>query len=184
MNDFANGNAWFVSDVIVAENADEEMSVLGKINTKNQAVVDAEFDTVLPVLDNRDTPASIVLESYAPNKLVYNYKSNTNQFAVFSEVFYDKGWNAYVDGKLVPYIRANYLLRAMPLAAGEYTIEFKFEPKSYSVGNTISIICSILFVLIVIGYIVYVIKYKKRENEFKIKTDCFIFLSNLFLFII
>jgi uncharacterized membrane protein YfhO len=78
--------------------------------------------------------------------LKYQFSSATNQMAVFSEIFYDKGWNAYINGEQVPYFRANYLLRAMPLKAGSYDIEFRFEPTSVSIGNIIAIISNILIV--------------------------------------
>jgi len=91
--------------------------------------------------------------NYAPNDLKYSFISKTDQVVVFSEIYYDKGWNAYINGNKVPYVRANYLLRAMPLKAGNYEIEYKFEPTSYSLGNTIALISSLLLVLSLLGYI-------------------------------
>jgi len=85
--------------------------------------------------------------------LVYHVSSKTAQVAVFSEIYYAKGWNAYINGTKVPYVRANYLLRAMPLKAGNYDIEFKFEPTAYSMGNTIALISSLLLILSIAGYI-------------------------------
>ena len=115
-------------------------------------VVDKSFVAQLPTKLIADSSAHIALLNYEPNKLKYSFSSKTDQVAVFSEIYYEKGWNAYINGKLVPYVRANYLLRAMPLKAGNYEIEFKFEPKSYSIGNTVSLISSILLVLGVIGF--------------------------------
>jgi len=152
VNPFANGNAWFVSNVRVANDANEEMKVLGEINTKNEAVVDKSFASVLPAKLSADSSAHIALTKYEPNQLKYSFSSKTDQMAVFSEIYYDKGWNAYIDGKQVTYVRANYLLRAMPLKAGNYEIEFRFEPKSYSVGNTIALISSILLILGLAGF--------------------------------
>jgi uncharacterized membrane protein YfhO len=82
--------------------------------------------------------------------------------AVFSEIYYDKGWNAYINGNKVPYLRANYLLRAMPLKAGNYDIEYKFEPTSYSMGNTIALISSVLLILSLLGYAFW--QWKKNRN--------------------
>ena len=82
--------------------------------------------------------------------------------AVFSEIYYDKGWNVYINGQLVPYVRANYLLRAMPLKAGNYNVEFRFEPKSYSVGNTIALISSILLILSLVAFIFW--QWKKSKS--------------------
>lgn len=152
VNPYANGNAWFVSNVRTANDANEEMKILGEINTKNEAVVDKSFASVLPAKLSADSSAHIALTKYEPNQLKYSFSSKTDQLAVFSEIYYDKGWNAYIGGKQVPYVRANYLLRAMPLKAGNYEIEFRFEPKSYSVGNTIALISSILLILGLAGF--------------------------------
>ena len=163
MNPAALGNAWFVSSFRIAKNADEEMELLGLIDTRTELVADQQFAHLLQEITTRDENATIELISYAPNKLVYQFNSQTDQIAVFSEIFYDKGWNAYINGERVPYFRANYLLRAMPLKAGNYTIEFKFEPQSYLVGNTIAIASSVLFIVLLIGYIVFRMRKKQVE---------------------
>ena len=162
INDFANGNVWFASSCQIAENADDEMKILGLINTKTELVVDKRYAEMLSDIQNRDENATIELVDYAPNALKYKYNSQSDQVAVFSEIFYDKGWNAYIAGKKVPYFRANYLLRAMSLEKGSYDIEFKFEPKSFSIGNIIANISSLLFVLSVIIYLVFI---GKRKTE-------------------
>ena len=154
LNPHANGNAWFVNTVRIADNANDEMRIVGEINTKKELVADKSFASQLPAKINApDTTARIALIKYAPNDLLYSFNSKTDQVAVFSEIYYKNGWNAYINGKIVPYVRANYLLRAMPLKAGNYEIEYKFEPKSYSIGNTIALISSLLLILSIIGYI-------------------------------
>ncbi|MDD4971127.1 MAG: YfhO family protein [Paludibacter sp.] len=153
INPHANGNAWFINNIRIAGNANEEMKLVGEINTKNEIVVDKEYASQLPTKLETDTTARISLTKYAPNDLVYNFSSKTDQVAVFSEIYYEKGWNAYINGKKVPYVRANYLLRAMPLKAGNYEIEYKFEPTAYSLGNTIALISSLLLILSLLGYI-------------------------------
>ena len=153
INPHANGNAWFVSNIRIAENANEEMKLVGEINTKREMVVDKAFASQLPTKLVTDTTARIALVNYAPNDLKYSFSSKIDQVVVFSEIYYDKGWNAYINGHKVPYVRANYLLRAMPLKAGNYEIEYKFEPTSYSLGNTIALISSLLLVLSLLGYI-------------------------------
>jgi len=153
INPHANGNAWFVSGIRIAQNANEEMKLVGEINTKREMVVDKAFASQLPTKLVTDTTARIALVNYAPNDLKYSFSSKTDQVVVFSEIYYDKGWNAYINGNKVPYVRANYLLRAMPLKAGNYEIEYKFEPTSYSLGNTIALISSLLLVLSLLGYI-------------------------------
>jgi uncharacterized membrane protein YfhO len=95
---------------------------------------------------------------------VYAFNSKTDQVAVFSEVYYDKGWNAYINGNKVPYVRANYLLRAMPLKAGDYEVEFRFEPSSYKIGNTIALSSSILLILAVLGFAFVQIR-KLKESK-------------------
>ena len=153
INVHANGNAWLVNNIRIAENANEEMRLVGEINTKKEMVVDKSFASQLPVKAETDTTARIALTKYEPNDLVYHFSSKTNQVAVFSEIYYEKGWNAYINVNKVPYVRANYLLRAMPLKAGNYDIEYKFEPKSYNAGNLIALISSLLLILSLVGYI-------------------------------
>jgi len=163
VNPYANGNAWFVNNIRIADNANEEMNMLGKINTKTEMVVDKSFAAQLPTKLTSDTSAHIALTSYKPNHLVYNFNSKTDQVAVFSEIYYENGWNAYINGKLVPYVRADYLLRAMRLKAGTYDIEFMFEPKSYSIGNTIALISSILLILSILGFVFWQLKSQKKK---------------------
>jgi len=90
---------------------------------------------------------SIQLTSYEPNHLVYDVNAEEASFAVFSEIFYDKGWNAYINGELNSHYRVNYVLRGMKLPKGEYQLEFKFEPQSVALGSSISLVCSILIYL-------------------------------------
>ncbi|HLP05679.1 MAG TPA: YfhO family protein [Paludibacter sp.] len=165
INPYANGNAWFVRNIRVAANANEEMRLVGEIDTKHELVVDKSLAPLLPSSLTPDSSARISLTSYAPNQLKYSFSSTTDQVAVFSEIYYPSGWNAYINGAVVPYTRVNYLLRAMPLKAGTYEIEFRFEPKSYSVGNAIALTSSILMILSIVGFI-----YLKWRNNRKSVT--------------
>ena len=149
-NPYTLGNCWFVRDIKQVENADEEMLSLGKVDLSKTAVVKKKFSNELQQVQF-DSSASIKLKSCLPNHMVYNSKSNTQQIAVFSEIYYPKGWNAYIDGKKTSYFSTNYLLRAMRVPAGEHTIEFKFEPQSYYIGEKISIASSILLIVLLIG---------------------------------
>lgn len=164
VNPYANGNAWFVNNVRIAENADQEMKLVGEIDTKHEMVVDKEFASVVLSKTTPDTTAHISLKSYLPNHLVYEFESQTDQMAVFSEIYYDKGWNAYINGQKVDYVRANYLLRAMPLKAGKYDIEFKFEPVSYSLGNTIALSSSVALILSLLGFALLQWKKSKKQD--------------------
>jgi hypothetical protein len=141
----ALGHAWFVKELILVDNADQEMAALDSLKTAYQAVVDRRFaDQVKGFATGVDSTAKIKLESYRANKLVYKTQSSIPQLAVFSEIYYDKGWNAYLDGQPVSHFRANYVLRAMMVPAGNHTIEFRFEPQSYKTGGTIAMIGSLL----------------------------------------
>lgn len=163
VNPYANGNAWFVNNVRIAADANEEMKLVGEINTKHEMVVDKAFASMVLPKTTLDSASRIALKSYHPNHLVYDFESKTDQMAVFSEIFYDKGWNAYINGEKRNYVRANYLLRAMPLKAGKYEVEFKFEPVSYSLGNTIALISSIILVLSLLGFAF--LQWKKSKQQ-------------------
>ena len=139
----ANGNAWFVSNTKIVANADEEINALTGFKSKQLAVIDKRFENELSGFKmNFDSTGYIKLLTYAPNKLTYESNTKATQLAVFSEVFYDKGWNAYVDGKLVPHFRADYVLRAMLVPEGKHNIEFKFEPATVAKGQTIALASS------------------------------------------
>ena len=107
--------------------------------------------------------AYIRLDSYSPNDMKYSSNSASDQFAVFSEVYYEKGWNAYVDGKPAPHLRADFLLRAMKVPAGKHEIEFKFEPKTYYTGEKIAMAGSVLLFLFIAGGIF--MDYRKKNAK-------------------
>ena len=147
------GNAWIVNNIVWANDADDELNAMEKNNLKQTAIIDKRFEKeVLPFQPSSDSTASIQLVSYSPVNLKYEFNSVNEQFVVFSEIFYDKGWNATIDGKEASHVRANYVLRAMKVPAGKHTIEFDFTPESYKKGKMISqASSSILILLLVIG---------------------------------
>ncbi len=152
----AAGNAWLVNKYKLVANADEEIDALIGIDLENEIVADRKFAGELEGKPFGTDPMSeIALTSYAPNRLTYKGQTAKQQIAVFSEIYYDKGWNAYLNGKPVPHFRANYLLRAIVLPAGTHEIEFRFEPKSFIWGERISLIASVLLVLLIASYFVY-----------------------------
>jgi hypothetical protein len=173
INPEALGNAWFVDSVMMVDNADQEIAALSKLIPKTKAVVDKRFENLITKkLFAKDSISKIALTEYQPNHLTYNVQTSSEQLAVFSEIYYGKGWNAYLDGKPIPHFRANYVLRAMQLPAGNYKLEFKFEPKSYVTGEKISMIGSILLLIILIaafGFEIY--RLYKRENFSGLKTS-------------
>jgi hypothetical protein len=163
-NPHAMGNAWFVNDFKIVANADEEIVTLKTTNPENEVVVDKRYSEFVENKSfQKDEMGSVVLTEYQPNYLKYTAKANSEQLAVFSDVYYDKGWNAYIDGEPVPHFRVNYILRALVMPAGEHTIEFKFHPKSYYTGNTISLASSLLLILAMLAY-AYT-EYRKKEKN-------------------
>ena len=162
-NPYANGPAWFVENVMIAENANEELLLLDSLDTKRTAIIHREFSEKLPLENIQgDSTATIKLKSHAPNYLVYESSTVSPQLALFSEAYYSNGWNAYIDGQPVTHFRANYLLRAMKIPEGNHTIEYKFEPEVVSTGSKISLTTSALFLLVLLGAIFY--NYRKKET--------------------
>jgi hypothetical protein len=153
MNEGALGNAWFVNEVQMVNNADEEINALNIFRPDLTAIVDRKFAGELKEYKGgRDSLDFIKLETYAPNALAYSYHATGDAVAVFSEIYYPKGWNAYVDGKLTPHFRANYVLRAMLLPAGDHKVVFKFEPAVYAVGEKVSLVSSLLLILVTVVF--------------------------------
>jgi hypothetical protein len=148
------GNAWFVPVYNIVPDADAEMAAVTSFNPESEAIVDKRFENLLTGLQiTPDTSARIALTEYRANYLKYSASTASEQLAVFSEVYYAKGWEAMVDGKSMPHFRADYLLRAMRIPAGEHTIEFRFHPKSYFLGEKVSFASSLLLIMMIIGTI-------------------------------
>ena len=165
------GNAWFVNKYELVESADQEIGSLTKNNPKETAVINKnmfkDFVATLPQdqITLKDSGV-ISLAEYKPNYLKYNsLLPQKERLAVFSEIYYPKGWNAYIDGKPTQHVCADYILRAMVVPAGEHTIEFKFEPTSVKVGTQISTISSILLIIALVAYIINRIKTKETLTQ-------------------
>ncbi len=153
-NPYAFGNAWFAEEITWASDANEELDALAQLGTKGQVVIDKRFQKELEGLSPvADVANEIQLKQYLPNHLVYESQASSKQLAIFSEIYYNKGWNAYIDGKLTPHIRVNYTLRGMIVPEGKHTIEFKFLPKSYYTGEKIALVGSILLILAFLGIV-------------------------------
>ncbi|WP_455672681.1 YfhO family protein [Phocaeicola sp.] len=138
-NPYTLDNAWFVDEVQYVNNANEEIEALGHLNPAEVAVVDKKFAEQVKQSASSDSLRSIVLTAYEPNELQYEVNSEKGGVVVFSEIYYP-GWQAYIDGVEAPHGRANYILRAMNVPAGKHTVEFKFDPKSLHVTETIAFI--------------------------------------------
>lgn len=152
-NPGACGNAWFVKQTKIVQNADEEMKALDSISPLTEAFVDVRFATSAKEY-TEDSISYIKLTEYHPNHLKYESSAATEQFAVFSEVYYQPGWNAYVDGKLTPHIRVDYILRGMEVPAGKHEIVFKFEPEHYIQSEKVAYAGSLLWIALLLGSLV------------------------------
>ncbi|MGZ3920499.1 MAG: YfhO family protein [Bacteroidia bacterium] len=148
-NPQANGSAWFIKSLRTVQNADSEIVGLYYINTKVQAILNEKYKNELALKNSYSGEGTIKLTSYQPNDLTYESDSKEEQFAVFSEIYYPQGWNAYIDGQLKPHANVDFVLRGMTIPAGKHKIEFKFEPQTYKTGNTVAMIGSILLLILV-----------------------------------
>ena len=162
LNPNAFGNCWLASGIKYVANADEEMAALDHTDLKDTAVVENKFKARIKQVPVPDSSSYIKLKENLNDKIDYSFHSNTPQFAVFSEVYYPRGWDAFIDGQKAGYVKTDYVLRGMYVPAGDHQIEFRFEPKSYINGRIISIIANLLVMLILIAAIVY---YVKREDK-------------------
>ena len=153
LNPDANGNAWFVERLKVVNSANEAILALDSVNTKNVAVFERSSSTQKELKSSFEMHPTDTIEllNYDVNSLTYLSKTTNEQFAVFSEIYYKNGWNAYIDGELVPHYRINYVLRGMLIPPGEHTIEFKFAPKVIQQGSVISLFSYLLLFGIPIG---------------------------------
>ena len=163
-NPDANGNAWFINELKALNSADAEMKALDKLDTKNVAVFNVHhFGARLQsarLKENWDDSGKIELDIYKPNYLKYSSENEGKGIAVFSEIYYENGWNAYIDAKKTNHFLVNYVLRAMEVPAGKHTIEFKFEPQVVKTGSTITLLSSIGMLLLLIGGV-----YVERKKE-------------------
>ncbi len=163
-NKTSNGNAWFIKNVKVVSSPDSEIVGLHNINTKRDIILQQKNKDLAPIADSYNNTGKITLQSYKPNDLVYEADTKEKGFAVFSEIYYPKGWNAYIDGTLTPHTCVDYVLRGMEIPAGKHKVEFKFEPTVYKTGNSIALVGSILVLLGVFGGFFFA--YKKKELVF------------------
>lgn len=169
-NPYAMGNCWFVNDLQVVDNANDEIAAIGKINLRNMAVIDKSFagklnvdiPDIAPLMAYNED--KIELTRYAPNRLDYLAQNEQNKIAVFSEIYYPHGWKLYLldkDGNPdveLPIARADYMLRAAVIPAGTHTLAMIFDPDSVHKGNILSMVCFALFALTgcaVIGINIY-----------------------------
>lgn len=161
VNEAAPGPAWFVANLVTVNSPNEELAKVNTIDTRSTAVLDASKFTAPQV--QYDSTASITNLEHTPRYLKYESQSQVNGLGVFSEIYYPEGWVATIDNQEVPILRVNYVLRALEIPAGKHTIEFKFEPNAYTVGNNVTTACSWLMLLVLLGSIGWTLR--KEPND-------------------
>ncbi|MDR2834680.1 MAG: YfhO family protein [Bacteroidales bacterium] len=171
INKNALGNAWFIKDYEIVNSADDEINALKTLNTAEKAIVSKQFEKQATAinLDSPDSLATITLTDITPNTVEYETSSSTDQFAVFSEIYYPKGWKVFIDNSPSEHFRADYVLRAMKVPSGNHHIKFSFEPDSYKIGIIVSYIAVFVYFLIIFvffGLMFY--KNKTKINSQKI----------------
>ena len=165
-NPQSNGNAWFVSDLKFVKNPNEEIKQIGEVDTKKIAIISQDDQKYFEGKEiAADSTAFLNLTKYQPNELEFKSQSKTPQLAVLSEIYYPKGWKMFIDNKEVPYIKANYLLRAVHVPAGNHTLKMIFAPEVIAKGKLISMICFGLFLLLSLGGIFWLWKTAKETKE-------------------
>lgn len=158
LNPSACGPAWFVNNVVTVSSPNEELKKVGEVDTRKIAVIQSANNPQLVV----DSAATINLIENKPPYMKYESNSSTDGLAVFSEIYYPKGWHALIDGKESEILRADYVLRALNVPSGKHTIEFKFEPKPYLVGNKVTAVANWLVVVVVLGCVGWSLKEEKN----------------------
>ena len=162
-NDSAMGAAWFVKEIKTVNGPVEEIKALDNFDPAKTVFIDKGQNVNATQL-TFDSSAKIKLTKYNNDEIEYESDAKSDQFAVFSEIYYSAGWNVYIDGKKTPYYKVNYLLRGMPVAAGHHVINFKFEPASYKTGYTLATIGNILLYLLLIGGLY--MSFRKKELKY------------------
>lgn len=164
----ANGAAWFVDRLVTAEDARQEIDLLGKTDLKTTAVIAARDLPLaqLPAAAAADTlpGRSIALVEYHANRLRYEYSTPAEAVAVFSEIYYDKGWTATIDGEEAPAFRADYVLRAMRLPAGTHVVEWRFRAPGWRAAEAVTGICSVVILVSAAAAVVLAVHRKRRGN--------------------
>ena len=146
------GHGWLVNDIKLVENADEEYLALGNTDLSHVAIVDRRFEElVTDIPRHEEASGTVVLSDYRPNHLSYEVSLDQSSLVIFSDVYYEGAWNASIDGEPVPHLRANYMLRALPVEAGTHTVEFEFVFEPFEKGEKISLMGSWLALLILLG---------------------------------
>ncbi len=170
-NSFAYGNAWIANDILWVDTPNEEIDAIATTDVQHTAILNKEFESQVGNYQFADSIApQISLVDYKPNKLTYSFSgvstgsTTANYLVVFSEIWTEKGWKMTIDGQEQPLLRADYILRAAMVPAGEHEIVMEYAPKAYSVGNTVAFVSSLIMILGLIAALVFTFKPKKEEK--------------------
>lgn len=163
------GPCWLVKNVKLVDSRVAAIVALGNTNLKDTAIVEQTFSKNV-VQPQWDSTSFVKMTKFDNDAIEYEANCNGPQFAVFSEIYYPVGWNAYVDGKKTDYSNVNYILRGLSLTAGKHTVKFAFEPASVKKGTSIMFISSILILLIFVGGLFMAWKQSNRKNPQEVKT--------------
>jgi uncharacterized membrane protein YfhO len=166
-NPYTMGNAWFVDNIRFVENADEEIDALGAIDLRKEAVADKKYEALLggfrpaPV----DSASTIQLTDYDSDFVTYTANAKKDELAIFSEIYYPRGWKITIDGQPAEMLRANYTLRALPIPAGQHTVEFRFDPQSIKVTDGIAFTALIIMLLTAILLVYKTVRHNNQPNN-------------------
>lgn len=164
INRNAFGNAWLVDEVRWVDTPNEEIDAIADTDVKNIAIVNREFENDLINFKGNDSHGVIEMKSYKPNELVYEFESSADELVVFSEIWTSDGWKMTVDGKEHKILRADYMLRAALIPAGNHEIVMRYEPGVWKVGNAISFVTSLIILLALVAAVAFAFKQKKTEE--------------------
>ena len=168
-NRYAMGNAWVARNYRIVDDPNEEIDLLRKVNLREVTLVNREFESMLgEEFVNPDGSGEVKLTDYMPDHMTYEANLDQKSLVVFSEIHYEGGWQAYIDGEPVEHLRANYLLRALPVPAGNHTIEFVFRFEPFEKGEKISLAGSFIALLVLLGglaYSLYGTYFRKPEED-------------------
>ena len=162
-NDSALGNCWLVKNIQFVKDANAEMNSLGNFNPADTAVVQESFKSSIPFQPEADSAATISLVKNDNDIVTYTFNAASNQFAVFSEVYYENGWKAYIDGKETPIVKVNYVLRGLAVPAGKHDIRFEFKPNGYIKGRKITSVAQVLLGILLLSALF--MEWRKRKSK-------------------
>ena len=162
LNPGAFGPCWLVKGIKFVTSVNNEMLALDSTNLRDTAVVNESFKASIKQLPVADSLASIKISERQNDKITYAFNASAPQFAVLSEIYYNRGWNAYIDGQNADYVKTNYALRGIAIPAGKHTVDFRFEPTAYKTGNAISF-WGVALIYLILAIALFLL-FKKKKN--------------------